>query len=107
MKIDNIFKAMRNDEKVLFIDSYGEPFLSTIEGVEKDAGGTYRAYDDDGNDFSIDMIEVVIEEKFNDFEIEVIGVYDSNEKIITDLIEFALKESSISFKGVTVLTKKE
>ncbi len=102
MKIDEVFELMKSNEKVFFVDNWGERELSPITGLDKDGLGTYRVYDHCGNDCSLDSVERVMQDKFRDVTVIIKEVYNTENVVIRDCILQALGEESISYKDLTI-----
>ncbi len=102
MKIDEVFELMKSEEKVFFVDCWGERELSPIIGIEKDDLGTYRVYGDDGNNCSLDSVERLIQDKFRDVTVIIKKVYNTENVVIRDCFLQALGEESVFYEDLTI-----
>jgi len=103
MDIKKCFEAMENDTKVFFTNNFGNKELSIITGIAKDDFGSYRVYDENDNDASIDMIEPFDENNYRNITI-TFKVYENNDIYdnIYDMIADKLFDENIYFTDLTV-----
>ena len=106
MTLDDAFDAMRNDEKVLFVDGLENKRTGTISGIEKDYFDTYKVLDDEDNSYTLDNVFSTRLEDYYTLKVEIINIHRRvSEDDINKLIEEILNDTKIDYGDLKILTK--